>query len=179
MESDNILVEKTLACNDKHAFGCLMERHKPMVKNALVRYCKNENHSVEDLVQETFIRAYISLRNFRAESTFATWLYRIATNVFLDKFRRKKIDSVELDMDVVDSYAEVHHYDLRRDIAKALNNISESQKIAVQLCLQEGYSHADAARTMQIPLGTVKSHVARGKLQLQQFLGHWNHSYEC
>lgn len=176
MYSDADLVKRILMSKDENAFSQLMLQHERMVRNLLTRYCRRDNHSVDDLIQETFLRAYLSLEKFRGESKFTTWLYRIATNVVADRYRRKKIHycAIESVSEIPDVTAELHHSDMCRDVAKAMSNISEAQKIAVRLCLQEGYSHADAARAMKIPLGTVKSHVARGKLHLKKFLVQWS-----
>jgi len=175
MDSDAVLVERTLAFNDQQAFTHLVLRHQLLVRNLLMRCCRQDRHSVEDLVQETFLRAYLSLANFRREAKFSTWLYRIAFNLVADKFRKKSLDYCNLDeiQSVAGSCKLLSQSDLRGDLAKALDNISEQQKIAVRLCLEEGYSHADAAAFMNIPLGTVKSHVSRGRAQLQQLLAHW------
>jgi RNA polymerase sigma factor (sigma-70 family) len=175
MESDAALVERTLAFNDQQAFTQLVLRHQLFVRNLLTRCCRQDRHSVEDLVQETFLRAYLSLASFRREAKFSTWLYRIAFNLAADKFRKKSLDYCDLDsiQSVAGSCKLLSQSDLRGDLAKALGNISEQQKIAVRLCLEEGYSHADAAAVMNIPLGTVKSHVSRGRAQLQQLLAHW------
>lgn len=175
MDSDAALVERTLAYNDQLAFTQLVLRHQLMVRSLLLRCCRADRHAVEDLLQETFLRAYLSLASFRREAKFSTWLYRIAFNLVADKFRKKSLDYCDLDsiQSVADNCKLLSQTDLRGDLAKALDNISEQQKIAVRLCLELGYSHADAAAEMNIPLGTVKSHVSRGRAQLQQLLAHW------
>jgi RNA polymerase sigma-70 factor (ECF subfamily) len=130
---------------------------------------------VEDFLQEIFMRAYVSLSSFRAEAKFSTWLYRIAVNLLMDKKRRKQLSVC--DLDAIEDFAchcrYLHQSDLRGDLTKAMNHISDAQKIAVRLCLEEGFSHADAAEVMKMPLGTVKSHVARGRANLQVLLEHW------
>ncbi len=175
MDSDAVLVERILTSNDQQAFTRLVLRHQLIVRSLLSRCCRRDQHAVEDLVQETFLRAYLSLSSFRQEAKFSTWLYRIAFNLVADKFRRKTLDYCDLDsiQEFSANCKLLSQSDLRGDIAKAMAKISEPQKIAVRLCLEEGYSHADAALAMNMPLGTVKSHVSRGKTQLQQLLVHW------
>lgn len=175
MDSDAVLVERTLTLNDQQAFARLVLRHQLVVRNMLMRCCRKDHSGIDDLVQETFLRAYLSLASFRQEAKFSTWLYRIAFNLVADKFRRKSLDYCDLDS--IQEFS-IHcklltQSDLRDDLAKAMAKISEPQKIAVRLCLEEGYSHADAAIAMNMPLGTVKSHISRGKAQLQQLLVHW------
>lgn len=175
MNSDVELVERILAFDDQQAFTRLVLRHQLIVRSVITRCCRKDRHSVEDLVQETFLRAYLSLSSFRKESKFSTWLYRIAMNLVADKFRRKSLDYCNLDSieSLADACKLLNQSDLRSDLAKALDHISDQQKIAVRLCLEEGYTHADAAAEMNIPLGTVKSHVSRGRAHLQQLLTHW------
>lgn len=173
--SDAVLVERVLVFKDQQAFTRLVLRHQLLVRSVIARHCRKDFHCVDDLVQETFLRAYLSLASFRQESKFSTWLYRIALNLVTDKFRRKSLDYCDLDSieSIAASCGMLNQSDLRGDLAKALNHISAQQKIAVRLCLQEGYTHIDAAAEMKIPLGTVKSHVSRGRAQLQQLLAHW------
>lgn len=176
MQSDADLVKRVLLHNDQQAFTRLVLRHQLVVRTLLTRCCRRDRHSVDDLVQETFLRAYLSLASFRSEAKFSTWLYRIAFNLVADKFRRKTLSCCDLDsvLDVAAHCRYLFQTDLRGDIAKAMENISEAQKIAIRLCLEEGYTHADAAAAMKVPLGTVKSHVARGKANLQELLAHWS-----
>lgn len=175
MDSDAVLVERTLKFNDQQAFANLVLRHQLIVRSMLARCCRRDRHAIDDLVQETFLRAYLSLSSYRNEAKFSTWLYRIAFNLVADKFRRKTLDYCDLDsiQEIADNCKLLTQSDLRGDLAKAMGNISEPQKIAVRLCLEEGYTHADAAIAMNLPLGTVKSHVSRGRAQLQQLLVHW------
>jgi RNA polymerase sigma factor (sigma-70 family) len=175
MDSDAVLVERTLTLNDHQAFARLVLRHQLVVRSLLTRCCRRDSHSIDDLVQETFLRAYLSLASFRCEAKFSTWLYRIAFNLVADKFRRKSLDYCDLNsiQEFADNCKLLNQSDLRGDLAKAMENISEPQKIAVRLCLEEGYTHADAAEEMKLPLGTVKSHVARGRANLQHLLAHW------
>jgi RNA polymerase sigma-70 factor (ECF subfamily) len=116
----------------------------------------------------------MALSSYRAQAKFSTWLYRIASNLVADKFRRKTLDCCELEQaDTAEQCEQLHHCDLRRDLQVALSGISRSQRQAVELCLQQGHSHSDAAQALDLPLGTVKSHVARGRANLQQLLAHW------
>jgi RNA polymerase sigma-70 factor (ECF subfamily) len=175
MDSDTVLVERTLHCKDQQAFAQLVLRHQLIVRGLFARACRRDAQGIDDLVQETFLRAYLSLASFRREAKFSTWLYRIAFNVVADKYRRKTLDCCELESieEVADHCKYLHQSDLRSDLAKAMGKISEPQKMAVRLCLEEGYTHVDAAHAMNIPLGTVKSHVARARTSLQQLLSHW------
>lgn len=174
MNTDQILVARCLAQGDQNAFAQLMLRHQLMVRSLLQRLCRRESHLVEDLVQETFLRAWLALDSYRAQAKFSTWLYRIACNLAADKFRRKSVECCELEQaDTEVQCAQLHHCDLRRDLQMAMSGISRAQRQAIELCLQNGHSHSSAAEVLDLPLGTVKTHVARGRANLQQLLAHW------
>ena len=174
-DSDVVLVERTLKLNDQQAFTQLVMRHQFVVRSLFLRSCRRDVQAIDDLVQETFLRAYLALGSFRQEAKFSTWLHRIAFNVVADKYRRKTLDYCDLESieERADHCKHLQQSDLRGDLAKAMGEISEHQKMAVRLCLEEGYTHVDAAQVMNIPLGTVKSHVARARTSLQQLLSHW------
>jgi RNA polymerase sigma factor (sigma-70 family) len=159
-------------------------RHQMMLRRLLARFCRRESYLVDDLVQETFLRAFKHMQSFRQEAQLSTWLYRIGLNVARDYCRRNKITWVALtDAQLADeslgqsepagARCELELSELRGDLTRALGCISQAQQRAIQLCVAEGYSHSCAAAIMEIPLGTLKTHVARGKLQLQQQLAHW------
>jgi RNA polymerase sigma-70 factor, ECF subfamily len=181
MDTDKLLVEQVLQQQDQQAFARLMQRHQLRLRAFLMRTFKQyrrglEGYHVDDLLQEVFLRAYLALSSFRQEAQFSTWLYRIANNLLIDKCRRKSLDYCAID--AIEEPAANCHYlhqsDLRGDITRAMQSISNAQKTAVRLCLEEGYTHEAAALVMNLPLGTVKSHVLRGKANLQQLLSHWS-----
>lgn len=174
MNIDEILVARCLIHGDQQAFAQLMLRHQLMVRSLLLRLCRRESHMVDDLVQETFLRAWLALDSYRAQAKFSTWVYRIASNLVADKFRRKKLDCCNLELaDAEVQCEQLYHCDLRRDLQMAMRGITHAQRQAIELCLQNGHSHSSAAEVLDMPLGTVKTHVARGRANLQQLLAHW------
>ena len=128
----------------------------------------------DELAQETFLRPYKNIRGFRGEAKFSTWLYRIAYNCFREDARRRKelvgVDEAqlqsEMDPQVVDP-------GLRHDLMHALSLLPLHERTAVLLCCQNGLSHDEAARVLEIPLGTVKSNVLRGREKLKRALAAW------
>ncbi|RYZ83134.1 MAG: RNA polymerase sigma factor, partial [Moraxellaceae bacterium] len=130
----------------------------------------------DDLAQETFIKAYAALGAFRAESKFSTWLYRIAFNIAANRWRNKKIQwcTLDDDDDIESEHCELRQFDAKRDVESAMNQLSPAQQLAIRLCFEDGFSHDEAASIMGVPLGTLKTHVARGKKKLQTLLSSWN-----
>jgi RNA polymerase sigma factor (sigma-70 family) len=133
----------------------------------------------EDLTQETFVRVFRSLANF-APGTFEGWLHRITTNLFLDMVRRRqriRFDALPEDTERLPGtspspeqvYADTH---LDPQIQAALDALSPEFRVAVVLCDIEGLTYEEIAATLGIKLGTVRSRIHRGRVQLRQALAH-------
>lgn len=169
--TDADLIARFLVDEDQHAFGELVRRHQSSVRGLLRQLTRTDLALADDLAQEAFLRAYKNIRSFRGEARFSTWLYRIAYNCFREDARRRKelvgVDEAqwqsELDPQTVDP-------GLRHDLMHALNLLPLHERSAVLLCCQNGLSHDEAARVLDIPLGTVKTNVLRGREKLKRTL---------
>ena len=124
--------------------------------------------------QEAFLRAYKNIRSFRGEARFSTWLYRIAYNCFREDARRRK-ELVGVDEEQWQAEQDPHTVDpgLRHDLMHALSLLPLHERTAVVLCCQNGLSHDEASRVLDIPLGTVKTNVLRGREKLKRTLAAW------
>ncbi len=126
----------------------------------------------DDLAQETFVRAWQRLAGFRADARFPSWLFGIACNAFRASFRRAKASPVSFASAVPEdpSYAPAAPAGLRLDLAEALSALGDDERAAILLCCQQGLSHQEAAEALGWPLGTVKTHVLRGREKLRKLL---------
>jgi RNA polymerase sigma factor (sigma-70 family) len=169
--TDADLVARVLVDEDQHAFGELVRRHQSSVRGLLRQLTRTDIALADDLAQETFLRAYKHIRSFRGESRFSTWLYRIAYNCFREHARRRK-ELVGIDEEQLQNKQDPQQADpgLRHDLMHALNLLPLSERTAVLLCCQNGLSHDEAARVLEIPLGTVKTNVLRGREKLKRAL---------
>ncbi len=133
----------------------------------------------EDLTQETFVRVFRSLADF-SPGTFEGWLHRITTNLFLDMVRRRqriRFDALPEDTERLPGtapspeqvYSDTH---LDPQIQAALDALSPEFRVAVVLCDIEGLTYEEIAATLGIKLGTVRSRIHRGRVQLRQALAH-------
>lgn len=174
--SDQELISRVVAKKDQHAFSQLVLRYQSQLRVWARRLCNGDAHLADDLAQETFIKAYAALGAFRAEAKFSTWLYRIAFNIAANRWRSKKIQWCELDdnEDVEAELCELKQFDAKRDVEAAMQQLSAAQQLAIRLCFEDGFSHDEAASIMGVPLGTLKTHVARGKQKLQTLLASWS-----
>ena len=172
--SDADLIARVLADDDQHAFGELVRRHQSTVRGLLRQLTRTDVSLADDLAQETFVRAYKNIRGFRGEARFSTWLYRIAYNCFREDARKRK-ELVGVDEELLQSEHDPHTVDpgLRHDLMHALNLLPLHERTAVVLCCQNGLSHDEAARVLDIPLGTVKTNVLRGREKLKRTLAAW------
>lgn len=164
------------AARDQHAFGQLVLRYQSQLRVWARRLCDGDAHLADDLAQETFIKAYAALGAFRAESKFSTWLYRIAFNIAANRWRSKKMQWCELDdnEEIEAERCELKQFDAKRDVEAAMQQLSAAQQLAIRLCFEDGFSHDEAATIMGVPLGTLKTHVNRGKQKLQILLASWS-----
>lgn len=174
--SDQELITRVVAKKDQHAFSQLVLRYQSQLRTWARRLCDGDAYLADDLAQETFIKAYAALAAFRAESKFSTWLYRIAFNIAANRWRTKKILWCELDdnEDIETEFCELKQFDAKRDVEVAMQQLSAAQQLAIRLCFEDGFSHDEAASIMGIPLGTLKTHVNRGKQKLQVLLASWS-----
>jgi len=172
--TDADLVARVLVDEDQHAFGELVRRHQSAVRGLLRQLTRTDFSLADDLAQETFLRAYRHIRSFRGEARFSTWLYRIAYNVFRENARRRK-ELVGIDEDALEGEQDPQTVDpaLRHDLMHALNLLPLHERSAVLLCCQNGLSHDEASRVLDIPLGTVKTNVLRGREKLKKTLAAW------
>lgn len=172
--TDADLVARVLVDDDHHAFAELVRLHQSTVRGLLRQLVRADVTLADDLAQETFIRAYKNLRSFRGESKFSTWLYRVAYNVFREEARRRK-ELVGIDEGLLETEQDPSTVDaaLRHDLSHALQTLPLHERTAVVLCCQNGLSHDEAARVLDIPLGTVKTNVLRGREKLKKLLAAW------
>lgn len=170
---DGILIAQALHLGDRAAYGILVQRHQGMVRAKLRRLTGGNGSWADDLAQEVFLHAWRKLEQFRGDSRFSTWLYRIAYTIFLQASRGKKI---ELQLPASDEDAMVddgRQNALRADLSHALRQLSEAEQKSLQLCYFLDLSHDEAAYILDMPVGTVKTHIARGKIKLKELLADW------
>jgi RNA polymerase sigma factor (sigma-70 family) len=175
--TDADLVARVLLNDDHHAFAELVRGHQSAVRGLLRQLTRADVALADDLAQETFIRAYKSIGSFRGEAKFSTWLYRIAYNCFREEARKRK-ELVGIDETLLEAEQDPSTVDpaLRQDLSQALQLLPLHERTAVVLCCQNGLSHDEAARVLDIPLGTVKTNVLRGREKLKKALAAWSNN---
>ena len=154
------------------AFGRLVQRHQAVVRAFLRRTLGGGWAEADDVAQETFLAAWRSMRSLKDPEGVRSWLLGIAWRRAQDRIRsvqrgaRRDRDW----LDAVETPAGVSHTD-RMAIAAAMGELAPDVRACVALCLADGFSNAEAAQALGLPLGTVKSHVLRGRAKLLKALG--------
>jgi RNA polymerase sigma-70 factor (ECF subfamily) len=175
---DAALVDEALRDGGTRAFSVLVRRHQGALRAQLRRLLRDDPATADDLAQEAFVLAWRKLDQFRGDSRFSTWLHRIAHTCFLQHHRRVGGHiAQELDTDddeTPGAAAEPLAPELGLDLDAAMRRLSEKQRSALLYCVQLGLSHEEAAEILDMPLGSVKTHVARGKLKLRELLRAWS-----
>jgi RNA polymerase sigma factor (sigma-70 family) len=169
---DSDLIAKVVANDDHHAYGELVQRHQSPVRGMLRKLTNGDDALADDLAQQSFIKAYRSLRNYRGEGQFTTWLYRIAYNQFKTELSRRRtfesndnLESIAAPVEQAEGFSV--------DLQHALVFLSQDERSAVVLCLINGCTHEEASEILSLPLGTVKTHVLRGREKLKERLIAW------
>lgn len=164
-----------LANGDAAALDELMRRHEDLVFAVCLRIMGSREAAL-DAAQETFVTLFRKADRYREEAAFTTWLYRVATNTCYDMLRRNKrraADPLPEHHDPADSAAgdPFTSVELRPSIIEALQRLPDDFRTAVVLSDIEGLAVAEIAEVLQIPAGTVKSRVFRGRRILADLLG--------
>ena len=158
--------------DDRDAFAELVRRHQSRVRVVLLRMVRGDAALADDLAQETFVLAWRNLRHFRFEARFSTWLYRIAFNAWQTEARRKREVLLDADVDldaigIEERAAELPDIVSRIDLERAMETLSDGERAALAACYYADLTHEEAAQALGIPVGTVKTHVLRGKAKLR------------
>ena len=173
--TDADLIARVLSREDHNAFGELVCRYQSPVRGFLARMARRDSHLADDLAQETFLKAWRHLHSFSGNGKFSTWLFGIAFNEFRGAARRRKELAIEDAENVTEQATAAVDLQLRMDLTEALNTLNSNERAAVVLCCQNGLSHGEAAQVLNCPIGTVKSHVLRGREKLRKRLAVYEH----
>jgi len=182
-EKINLLIKQALG-GDQTAYEKLLKRYKNGIYNMIYQMIKNREET-EDLVQETFIKAFNSLHRYNDTFAFSTWLYKIAFNHCIDAIRKKKLQTLPLDKPVQVRDGEVQHqikdstdtpegdylFSEKKDfIKKTILALPEKYRVTILLRHQEERSYEEISEILHIPLGTVKARIFRAREILKKKL---------
>ncbi len=187
VDSSDLELVQRVQRGDKSAFDLLVRKYQHKVVKLVMRYMRDPADA-EDVSQEAFIKAYRALPNFRGDSAFYTWLYRIAINTAKNAIVARKRSPVEYDLDLQnteDSYdmqgrladtetpeALVLTEEIRTIVNTAIDALPEDLRTAIVLRELEGLSYEEIAAAMECPVGTVRSRIFRAREAIDRKLAH-------
>ncbi|MGH3015377.1 MAG: RNA polymerase sigma factor [Gaiellaceae bacterium] len=169
MDPDELLVRRAQR-GERFAFEKLVERHEQRLYTLAARVLGSRDEAA-DAVQDALVRAWLALPKFRADARFSTWLYRITVNAAHDARAKRRVPPVEEPPDPVDPRDRFAEQELSGELQRALNALDESYRTAVVLYDVLGCSYAEIAELTEVPEGTVKSRIFRGRSELAERLG--------
>lgn len=167
-ECPEALVVSLARNGNRGAFEDLVRRRQASIRN-LMRRCCGDITLADDLAQQVFFQVWLKLYTLRKVSAFSAWLKRLAVTVWLQHLRKN---------DALHGAGELTEFELPQhdatsegmDLDQALATLPEHVRLCIVLSYQEGMSHREIAKLVNMPLGTVKSHINRGTQRLQQVL---------
>lgn len=191
MATDDLTLVQRVRSGDQRAFKLLVERYQRKIYGVAVGMLKDREEAL-DVSQEAFVKVYRYLEHFKGDSSFYTWLYRIAVNICIDILRRRggAREQVELDEGQLMDTAEANigalgtrlgtnpqksalRKELAEKIQQALEQIPEKHRAILLLREIEGMSYEDLARTLEVPKGTVMSRLFHARAKMQKILSEY------
>lgn len=169
--NDISLVAQVVVFKNTKAFDQLVKKYQSPIRRFFLNQTCGDSELSDDLAQETFIKAYTSIASFKNLSSFSTWLYRIAYNVFYDYIRSRK-ETSDLDTREIDAIncIEQENIGQKMDLYKSLKTLKEVERTCITLFYMEDVNIDKIAGIVGIPVGTVKSHLSRGKEKFSTYL---------
>ena len=186
--NDISLATQVAVFHNRRAFDQLVREYQSPVRRFFLSQTSGNEALSDDLAQDTFLKAYTHISQYRGTSSFLTWLTRIAYNVWYDYTRKMKNESGEPTVDgrrgsqminenggmknveATHSSFLISQSSLQLDLYTALTQLKEEERTCITLQLIDGYDIAEIARITQMKEGTVKSHLSRGKEKLANYL---------
>ncbi len=170
-------------------FAALAAEHEPALMRTALRLCRGHHDRAQDLVQDTLIRAYSAFLAGKLDETRGArpWLVRILTNLFINDYQRRKKWEADVDFETLTSGGETGPSSTRaapedvpgvallartldEELEQALAMLSEGLRLCVVLVDMQGLEYDEAARALGIPIGTVRSRLARARMKLHDLL---------
>ena len=159
MQTENEIISRVVSGN-KSAFSELVEKHQNVLLRVAFRYMK-DTELAEDVVQESFIKAYRKLDSFEGRSSFRSWMYQITVNTAKNKLRRKNLETVDITKVPISVEqtldADIHAADVNGLLMAEINGLPPKQKQALLLRIFDDMSFKEVAAVMECPYDTAKA----------------------
>ncbi len=168
------LIARCALGDDRRAFGTLVEAYQSEIRRFFLNLTFGDVALSDDLAQETFIKAYTSIRSFKGLSKFSTWLYRIAYNEFYSYSRKRQEERLDEDTKKESPDEPLGNYEessnSRLDINTALQQLNETERSVITLYYLQDIPIKKITEITELPEGTIKSHLSRARTKMAQIL---------
>lgn len=183
LENEKDLIIQSIS-GDIKSFEALIKGYQKMAYNVAYRIMGNEEDA-KDMTQEAFIKVYRNIKGFRMDSSFSTWMYRIVMNTCKDELRKKKMKVISIDQPITTDDGQmqmeledhglkpdeiVESRETQKEVHEALQEIKETNRVVVVLRDIKGFSYAEISEIIDVPVGTIKSRINRGRQELKTIL---------
>lgn len=155
------------AAGNSAAFGILVRQHQSRLRGFMRRLARGDIALADDLSQETLLEAWKKIAQFRGDGSFAGWLLRIGWSRYLMAARQRKLEPLDGQERITEPAGDPN---AKLDLESAMTKLSAGERAALTVCFALGYSNDEAAKMLDMPLGTLKSHVTRGREKLRRML---------
>ncbi len=167
---DMVWVARCVLLDDRKAFAAIVDKYQGRVKRFFLSLTGGDESLSDDLAQETFIKVYGHLRSYKGLSSFSTWLFRVAYNLYYDELRKQGGRYFEPIDEGVQIPVCSEPVDCRIDMTRALSILRPEERMVVTLYFVEDMAIARIAAVTGMPEGTIKSHLSRAKQKLGEYL---------
>jgi len=168
--ADEVSVVICAMAGDDNAYGELVRRRQNTIRQLFRRLCR-EPALADDLAQQTFLQAWRNVETLKSPAAFGGWLRRLAINTWLQRVRAERPLMSTTDMGELPDEAAEPTLTEQLDLDSALATLPPDVRLCITLAYAERMSHREICEATDLPLGTVKSHIARGAARLRKLLG--------
>ncbi|MBX3042431.1 MAG: sigma-70 family RNA polymerase sigma factor [Candidatus Kapabacteria bacterium] len=193
-QNEDLKVIERILAGDNNAFGILQKKYQNVLSSLIRKMVKDED-DIDDLLQETYIKAYRAMDRYKSDFTFSAWIYRIASNTCIDFLRKKRLNIISLDKPIAGKdddddaiYMEIEDNSLQPDteyinqervkaLQTAIENLPEKYRIIIKLRHDDEMDYNEISNRLDMPLGTVKAHLFRARKMLLDDLKRINYMF--
>lgn len=183
MQEDILVIEK-IKSGDSNAFQHLQKKYSRLITSLIRKMIRNDD-DIEDLVQDSFIKAFTAINSYQSDYAFSAWLYRIASNTCIDFLRRRRLQAFSIDkahsnddgdyhFEIPDSSfmpdTNVLDSERKKILDAALATLSPKYKKIIKMRHEDELDYQEIADKLNLPLGTVKAHLFRARKLLYKYL---------
>jgi RNA polymerase sigma-70 factor (ECF subfamily) len=163
---------------DSNLYSKLVSKYSRVV-TALIRKMIRDEDDIDDLTQETFIKAYKALSSFKEGFSFSSWIYRIASNTCIDFIRRKRFNFISIDQPITKQGDEEQYLDIededntpelaymlnerKKAVEDAIDGLPDNYKVIIKMRHEDEMEYSEISKMLNMPLGTVKAHLFRAR----------------